>query len=622
MLEEFVGETWHRFITKRADKSYPEATVHLDEVRRTAGIFFRALGGEGGLRVENATDSDVHAKRTILQRIAGVGDKNQYAWRDEETLRLPDSIALFPTRQLNLDLYLWLTALSVIDDHDNDDAKAKDWISRNQYRTLQTLEIWPGLKTRYQDLLQAHLAQRPDAKELSKDEAGQETAIRAALMDSDKTVQLQYAKRPPQPVSLWLHPSPPQDEFTSSSAPPDPDIEDAAHSKEQKKKDQDKQQKRKQGNRTEMPEGNSGLMSFRLESLWSWGEYSKVDRTTTEDDDDDAMRTAEDMDNITVAQDSQTTSSKIKLDLDLPSSNYDDVVLGEGIPIDEWDYKKQEMQKAHCRLQTMMSRDAVPTALPERLRAQAHKVRRQFEVLKPQRVWKNRQSDGTELDLENYINYLTDRKHGHVNSDTPVYRELRNQDRDLSCLLLADLSLSTDAHINNESRVIDVIRDSLFLFSEALNATGDRFALHGFSSRNRNHIRFYNIKDFDENYNDEVRGHIDAVRPGYYTRMGAAIRHATDQLSKQATTQKLLLILTDGKPNDLDKYEGRYGIEDTRMAILEAEKLGIRPFCVTIDEQAEDYMPYLFGSRSFVLIRNAAELPKKLPLLYLRLTKN
>ena len=295
-------------------------------------------------------------------------------------------------------------------------------------------------------------------------------------------------------------------------------------------------------------------------------------------------------------------------------------MLGEGLPIDEWDYKQQQLLKDHCRLQTMLSRDTAPTELPARLKSQARKIRRQFEILKPQRVWKNRQNDGTELDLENYINYLTYRKHGDVNSDTPVYKELREDSRDLSCLLLADLSLSTDAHINNESRVIDVIRDSLFLFSEALNVTGDNFSLHGFSSRNRNHIRFYNIKNFDEKYNDEVRGHINAVRPGYYTRMGAAIRHASDLLSKQKTTQKLLLILTDGKPNDLDKYEGRYGIEDTRMAVLEAEKLGIRPFCVTIDEQAEDYLPYLFGSRSFVLIRNAEELPKKLPLLYLRLT--
>ena len=613
MLEEFVGATWHRFITKRAGKSYPEAIVHLDEIRRTAGIFFRALGGEGGLRVENATDSEVHARRTVLQRIAGMGDKTQYAWRDEETLRLPENIALFPTRQLNLDLYLWLTALSVVDISSD---RSNDWISRNQYRTMRTLKIWPGLKCRYQKLLEAHLQQRPEPDELVTDEASQENAIRSALLDSTEQVKLEYAKRPPQPVPLWLHPSPPQMEFSSSKPPQDPDFTEAAQTKNQ----QTKQQKRKQGNRTEMPEGNDGLMSFRLESLWSWAEYTKVDRTSTEDDDDDAMRTAEDMDNITVAQDSQTTSSKIKLDLDLPSSDYDDIVLGEGLPVDEWDYKQQRLLKGHCRLQTMTSRDAEAIELPKRLQHQAHKIRRQFEILRPQRLWISRQNDGTELDLENYISFLTDRKHGHVNSDTPVYRELRNQTRDLSCLLLADLSLSTDAHINNHARVIDVIRDSLFLFSEALTASGDRFALHGFSSRNRNHIRFHNIKGFEDRYDDNIRGHINAIRPGYYTRMGAAIRHATQLLAKEASTQKLLLIITDGKPNDLDKYEGRYGIEDTRMAVLEAEKLGLRPFCVTIDERAEDYLPYLFGSRSYVLIRNAAELPKKLPLLYLRLT--
>jgi len=611
MLEELVGSTWHRFITKRAETHYPEAIVYLDDIRYTAGIFFRALGGEGGLRVENSTDSDVYAKRSILQRIAGVGDKTQYAWRDEETLRLPESIALFPSKQLNLDLYLWLTALSVVA------VEEGDWITRNQYRTKKTLAIWPGLKSRYQALVDAHLEQRADPKELGEREAKQEQIIRYALVNSTTNYTLEYAKRPPQPVYLWLHPSPPIEEFTSTKPVQDPDIPETSEAK----KDQKKQQKRKQGNRTDMPEGNDGLMSFRLESLWSWGEYSKVDRTSTEDDDDDAMQTAEDMDNITVAQDSETTASKIKLDLDLPASKYDDIVLGEGIPIDEWDYKKQSLQKDHCRIIPMTARDAEPADLPEKLKSQARKIRRQFEILRPQRHWLSRQSEGSELDLENYINFLTDRKHGHVNSDTPVFRDLRNETRDLSCMLLADLSLSTDAHINNTSRVVDVIRDSLYLFSEALSVTGDRFALHGFSSRNRSHVRFYNIKSFDEPYNDDVRGHIDAIKPGYYTRMGAAIRYASQLLEKEATTQKLLLIITDGKPNDLDKYEGRYGIEDTRQAILEAEKKGLQPFCVTIDEKAEDYLPYLFGKNAYILIKNAAELPAKLPQLYLRLTR-
>ncbi|NOQ94650.1 MAG: VWA domain-containing protein [Methylophaga sp.] len=611
MLEELVGSTWHRFITKRAETHFPDAIVYLDDIRLTAGIFFRALGGEGGLRVESSTDSDVYAKRSILQRIAGLGDKTQYAWRDEETLRLPESIALFPSKQLNRDLYLWLTAISVVT------IGKGDWITRNQERTQKTLAIWPGLRGKYKTLVKAHIAQRSSPNSLDKREAKQELAIRSALLDVTATIVLEYAKRPPQPVSLWLHPSPPNSEINGSTAIHDPELPETSETK----KEQKKQQKRKQGNRTDMPEGSDGLMSFRLESLWSWGEYSKIDRTSTEDDDDDAMQTAEDMDNITVAQDNETTASKIKLDLDLPSSHYDDIVLGEGIPVDEWDYKKRCLQKDHCRIIPMTSRHTEATELPVKLKSQARRIRRQFEMLRPQRHWLNRQSDGSELDLESYINFLTDRKHGRVNSDAPVYRELRNETRDLSCLLLADLSLSTDAYINNSSRVVDVIRDSLYLFSEALSVTGDRFALHGFSSRNRNHVRFYNIKGFDDAYDNDVRGYIDAIKPGYYTRMGAAIRHATSLLEKEATSQKLLLIITDGKPNDLDKYEGRYGIEDTRQAILEAEKKGLQPFCVTIDEKAEDYLPYLFGKNAYILIKNIAELPAKLPQLYLRLTR-
>ncbi len=616
-MEEFVGKIWHRFVTSRANKDYPDAIVHLDEVRRTAGIFFRALGGEGGLRVENATDTELYARRTLMQRIAGTGKATQYAWRDEETLRLPDSIALFPERQLNRDLYLWLTALSVVPEAPP--AKGKNWISQNQYRTRLTLQTWPGLNHRYQNLLRAHLQQRPHPDTLSSREAQQEKAIRIALFDPAQTVSLEYAKYPPQPVLLWLHPSPPTQEFNTGIAPADLDRPDDDDNKNNKNP-QNKQQKRKKAEHTDMPDGKNGLMLFGFEAMWSWGEYIKINRATDDEDEKDAMKTAEDMDSITLAQDDQTSASKIKLDLDLPAEKYDDIVLGEGIAIDEWDYRKQILQKDHCRLQIMSSRHAQPMELPAKLRPQAHKIRRQFETLRPQRHWLSRQNEGSELDLESYINFLTDRKHGQVNNDTPVYRDIRNLNRDLSCLLLADLSLSTDAYVNNHARVIDVIGDSLYLFSEALTATGDRFALHGFSSRNRNHIRFYNIKGFDDKYDNNIRGHINAIRPGYYTRMGAAIRYATELLVKEASTQKLLLILTDGKPNDLDKYEGRYGIEDTRMAILEAEKLGLRPFCVTIDEQAEDYLPYLFGSRSYVLIHNAEELPRKLPLLYLRLT--
>jgi len=612
MLEELVGSKWHNFITRQADTSYPDALVNLSEMRHRASIFFRALGGEAGLVVESATDSEVHARRSIFQRMAGIGKKTQYAWRDEETLRLPESIALFPDKQDNINLYLWLTAISVISVNEG------DWIKRNQYRTKKTLDIWPGLQGIYLSLVEAHLKQRPVIEKMPDDEAKQELAICQALTDLTADVALHYAKNPPRPVPLWLHPSPPKMETQMKSAADDPDAPEGESDSSQQP---NKKAKKKQAERTEMPDGRDGLMSFRLESLWSWGEFTKVDRTTTEDDDDDAMTTADDMDHISIAQDSNSSAGKVKLDLDLPISQYDDIVLGEGIPVDEWDYKKQVLQKDHGRIIPMKSKDAEECQIPSRLHKQARKVRRQFEMLHPQRHWVSRQNEGSEIDLENYVNFLADRKHGRVQSDVPVYRDLRNQSRDLSCLLLADLSLSTDAYVNNKSRVIDIIRDSLFLFSEALDVTGDNFALHGFSSRNRSHVRFYDIKGFDDKYNDEARGYIQAVKPGYYTRMGAAIRHASSLLEQQATSQKLLLILTDGKPNDLDVYEGRYGIEDTRKAIIEAEQKGLQPFCVTIDEKAQDYLPYLFGANAYILVRHVEELPVKLPLLYLRLTQ-
>jgi nitric oxide reductase NorD protein len=160
----------------------------------------------------------------------------------------------------------------------------------------------------------------------------------------------------------------------------------------------------------------------------------------------------------------------------------------------------------------------------------------------------------------------------------------------------------------------------MLLFGEALEAVGDDFAMYGFSSVKRHHVRFTMLKNFSEKYTDDVRGRIQALQPGFYTRMGAAIRQATKVLSIQKNTQKLLLILTDGKPNDIDHYEGRFGIEDTHQAILEAKRLGLRPFCITIDQQADQYLPYLFGSDGFTVILNPTQLPTKLPQLYHQLT--
>ena len=174
--------------------------------------------------------------------------------------------------------------------------------------------------------------------------------------------------------------------------------------------------------------------------------------------------------------------------------------------------------------------------------------------------------------------------------------------------------------MKDNQRVIDVIRDALILFSEALSDSGDRFAMYGFSSIKNKQVRYHLLKNFTERYSDIIRGRILAIKPGFYTRMGAAIRQSSWILGQQKSPRRMLLIISDGKPNDLDQYEGRYGIEDTRKAILEAKQQGIIPFCVTIDQDGNDYLPYLFDDLGYSIVSDAERLPVLLPRLYLHLT--
>lgn len=362
------------------------------------------------------------------------------------------------------------------------------------------------------------------------------------------------------------------------------------------------------------------MMFFRAESIMSWAEYIKINRPTEEDAAEDGKRAADDMDIINVARDDKRTAARLRFDLDLPPEAADDMPLGEGILLPEWHYRKGLLQQKHCRLQPMIAAHAAPAALPAHLAATARRIRSQFEALTPARIWLRRQHDGTEIDLDACVQRTIERRSGTATADTGLYQSSQTQQCDLSCLLLADLSQSTDAHVSDQARVIDVIRDSLLLFSEALSATGDRFGLYGFSSLRRDNVRFHVIKEFEHKYDDRVRGRIAAVKPGYYTRMGAAIRHAGALLAHQPSHQRLLLLLTDGKPNDLDQYEGRYGIEDTRHALSAVRKQGIQPFCVTVDEKAGSYLPHLFGVGGYVVIRKPSELPNRLLSLYADMT--
>jgi len=604
-VEEYVGELWHKLISRAASREHAAAAVELAMVEKTLGVMFRAMGGDAGLRVAASQDEAHGARRRWLERIAGSGERNAPATRDEETLRLPPRIALFADTTLNRDLYLWLAAVAA--EHRPGD----DWLSGNQQATLAVLKRYPGLRERYERLVEAAIALRIAPDKLPRDESQAENAIRAALRQPGTIAMLPSAKHPPQPVPLWLVPQPPR----TAEAPRSGDAAPEGGGG----KSQDGGTKRRRAKRVEHGDGKDGfLLMFRAESLLSWAEYIKVNRPHDDDENEDAVRAADEMDELAIQRGGKAGASRVRFDLDLPSAAADDLPLGPGILVPEWDYRKHLMRPDYCRIQPMLARDAQPGPVPPHLRRTAKRLRAQFAALAPARTWLKNQPDGSELDVDACVRSSADRLAGHSGAEGGYLAQVRNT-RDMACLVLADLSLSTDAYVSNQHRVIDVIRDSLMLFGEALAATGDAFGMVGFSSLKRDNVRLHTIKEFGEPFDAAARGRIGALKPGYYTRMGAAIRMASRILGEQRNAQRLLLILSDGKPNDYDHYEGRYAIEDTRMSLIEARKQGLKPFCVTIDREGADYLPHLFGPAGFTILRQPEELPKRLPLLYAQL---
>lgn len=609
-MEEWVGGWYDRLVRKAAERTYPQASAALASVLPRAPLLLQAWSGEAGLAVKAASARVHTARRNWREKLAGTGDRLNAAYRDSEGVYLPDTLACFPDRTLNETLYLWLLAqLSFTA------PTGLSWLESNRQATLQTLSRLPGLGQHYQQLVAAALALRPDPATLPPDEAQWERAIVQVLQDpSQPVVEPAPARRAAQAVPLWRYPAP----SALASQPNDTPAEPEAVERGRERLAQDT--KRRQAEQVEEPDGKAGFMlPFRAESLMSWAEYVRVNRPTEEDDEPGRPQTADDLNHLSVAR-GGSTRAKLRFDLDLPAAAHDDRVLGEGIRLPEWDWKQQQLRPDYCRILPMLADQAVACALPPHLQTSARQLRQRFTVLAPRRERLNRQPQGDELDLDAVIRHLAEPA-GQRDGEAALYRDTRLNGRSLACLLLADLSLSTDTWVNNDGRVIDVIRDSLFLFAEALAASGDRFGLYGFSSVKRSAVRYHLLKDFADRYDDIVRGRIAAIKPGFYTRMGAAIRQSTRILAEQAAERRLLLVLTDGKPNDLDHYEGRYGIEDTRQAVIEARQAGLIPFCVTIDEEGGNYLPHLFGSQGYVRVDDAARLPMLLPKLYLQLTR-
>ncbi|HSG23626.1 MAG TPA: nitric oxide reductase, partial [Azonexus sp.] len=286
-MEEFVGKLWHNWVTKTAGGHYPEAVVKLAEVEKTVGILFRALGGDPGLKVAAATGEAHGARRKWLQRIAGSGEKQALARRDAETLRLPPEITAFPEKSLNRDLYLWLAAIAASDVVPN-----APWFIRNQRASQAALATFPGLRSRYERLVAAHISGRIAPEQLQPDEAAQELAIRQALRQPttvDGLPPLNSRKsRPPQPVLLWLIAA--ETLIAGKLADPDEHLPpEGSGSGETEKQAHKAEQVETPDNQAPM------LVMFRAESLPTWAEYVKVNRAYDDEEDPNAKNVANDL---------------------------------------------------------------------------------------------------------------------------------------------------------------------------------------------------------------------------------------------------------------------------------------------------------------------------------------
>ncbi|MBP6708051.1 MAG: VWA domain-containing protein [Candidatus Accumulibacter sp.] len=292
----------------------------------------------------------------------------------------------------------------------------------------------------------------------------------------------------------------------------------------------------------------------------------------------------------------------------------------------EWDYQSQTYRPDWVSLYESLHPSG-EAALIDRLfdkhAALARRLKRLLDLLRPQdRLRVRYQEDGSELDLDIAIRSLIDFKSG-ATPDPRINMSHRTNGRNLAVLLLLDLSESLSDKVrvgNGEQTVLELSQEAVSLLAWAIEQLGDPLAIAGFHSDTRHDVRYLHLKGFSEGWGDPVKRRLAAMQAGYSTRMGAAMRHAAHYLAAQPAEKKLMLILTDGQPSDVDVQDERLLIEDARKSVGELEQQGIFTYCISLDRKADEYVHDIFGGR-YAVIDNIERLPEKLPELFMALTR-
>lgn len=614
--EETVGNLWHDMAHRMGgDTAYPDAAVRFADVRGSLAVLFRALGGRAGVELGEVPATLVRHRRTLKRKIGVEREKEYVASFDGERLRLPPLIASFPDIKLNKACYFWLTTLAAYGEmpEKTNHMRANDYsqIRANGAAADRAQIACPGLRTAYAQMCKLTLADRQN-QSLPLAEAMIEQAVRDQLNGIATQRQLGDTERgylPFMPVPFWLcfgasksaDMAPAADE---TSAPPPT----AATTT------------RKMGSRKDRGEANrtDSFILHRFESILSWVESMNLNRSVDDDDDENAQKAAEDQDEITLSQVDKRAATRLRLHLDLSPADADHEKLAGAFTYPEWNHRSRSYMDAHCRV---LDAPSVPDKLnsftpdPKRIR----EVRRQFETLRPRRILRPRQIDGSELDLDALVTAQANLVATGECSDR-IWQSARQIERDLAVAFLIDTSRSTEAAVG-DTCVIDVAREALAALCTGIDAAGDQFGVWGFSSLRRDRVFLTRCKGFEMKMGPDVIANICALKPGHYTRLGAAIRHTSAMLAEQSAARKLLIVLTDGKPNDLDHYEGQHGIEDSHMAVREVRRSGQSLHGVIIDEDGQDWFARIFGRGGFSLLPNPARLAHALPDIYRSLTQ-
>lgn len=283
---------------------------------------------------------------------------------------------------------------------------------------------------------------------------------------------------------------------------------------------------------------------------------------------------------------------------------------------DEWDFSKNSYKDNFCKvypkLQLKTDSDYYKKTLVKNA-STLMGLRKMLTNVNNKMQQQKRQTQGDEFDIDAIIDLYVD-VHSRRTPSEKIYISNRKKEKDLSILILLDISLSSDGYAAG-SKVIDVEKEVSILFGEILNEFNIDFSIDSFYSKTRNYSTYLTVKDFDENWNS-AKHKIGAIEPSGYTRIGAALRHAGIRLDKRNTKNKWVILISDGKPNDYDKYEGKYGINDVKQALRELNSRNINSYALAIEAEAKYYLPQMFGQNHYQILTSTVELLQSLVKLY------